>query len=90
MFTIEEMTATVSTWLSKATPEERNKFLSTPKEKLVKYHDSLGRDIRNEFKLWDRNWTPVLDEFGCDASPDHPDQLSMKVIEEVWKERNKG
>ena len=55
---------------------------------LSKYHDSLGRYIRNEYNLWSIPWTPVLGEFCgclCDMSPWHPDSVSMTIVKEVWK-----
>jgi hypothetical protein len=79
----DAMVATVSNWLKEEKPENRLRFLQTPKDKLVSYHHTLGRDIRNEFKLWDAEWKPDMRD-GVDCSPDHPDQLSMRVIETVW------
>jgi hypothetical protein len=54
------------------------------RNELIRYHHNLGRSIRYEFKLWDREWKPVLSG-GVDVSPDHPEQLSMRVIEKVWE-----
>lgn len=84
MYEYEDIVNEVQGWFKKATAEEQKQFLDCPKEKLIGYHDTLGRDIRNEFKLWHTNWTPELDEKGCDCSPFHPDQISMSVIEDVW------
>ena len=66
-------------------PEFIVQFVDTPQEKLVRYHDSLGRMIRNEFKMWDEHWTPDIIN-GADCSPNHPDQRSQQVIEETWKQ----
>lgn len=88
MHEFKEMVCIVENWFYKDTDENKKEFLETPKEKLVKYHTSLGRSIRNEFKLWDREWKPDI-RAGVDYSPDHPDQISMRVIEEVWN-RLKG
>lgn len=63
-------------------------FLETPREDLIKFHSSFGRDIRNELKLWQRTWEPEI-EGHCDYSPNHPDQVSMRLIEEAWDELNK-
>ena len=87
MYEINEMVEIVENWIRKETEENKKEFLNTPKEKLVKYHTTLGRTIRNKFKLWDTSWNPDMQN-GVDHSPDHPDQVSLRVIEEVWKRLN--
>ena len=66
--------------------EEKAAFLLGPwtGEKLTKYHHNLGMWIRNHYKLWTIPWTPELRD-GVDYSPYHPDQVSMTIIEDVWK-----
>lgn len=54
------------------------------KDKLIRYHGTIGRAIRNLFNLWATTWTPVISN-GCDVSENHPDRLSMRVIEAVWQ-----
>jgi hypothetical protein len=83
MFEFDEMVLLVEAWFHKDTPNNKKEFLETPKNKLVKYHSTLGRSIRNEFKLWETEWKPDMHD-GVDCSPNHPDQLSMRVIENVW------
>lgn len=83
MTEFNHMVSVVEKWIKKSKIEDRNTFVSTPKEKLVRYHGTLGRDIRNEFKLWDADWTPKIVN-GVDCSPNHPEQISMRIIEEVW------
>jgi hypothetical protein len=61
-----------------------DEFKNTPKEKLIIYHHTLGRDIRNNYKLWDIPWTPEIVD-NCDISPNHPDSVSMDIIERVWE-----
>lgn len=51
---------------------------------LVLYHSTLGRYIRNHYKLWERQWTPII-ENGVDVSPEHPDSISNEIIKMVWK-----
>ena len=87
MYEIDEMVGIVENWIRKETEENKKQFLDTPKEKLVKYHTTLGRSIRNEFKLWDTSWVPDIQN-GVDQSPEHPDQMSIRVIEEVWGRLN--
>lgn len=74
----------VSNWLDEAPTQHKAEFINMDKAKLIQYHHSLGRDIRNEFGLWQYSWTPQL-ENGFDMSPDHPDAVSMRVIETVWE-----
>lgn len=59
-------------------------FKHASESELIEWHDSLGRDIRNEFGLWDTPWEPVLVE-GVDMSPNHPDAISMDIIKEIWR-----
>lgn len=82
--TFDEMVAQVTEWLYAAPPELQTEFLTTKKEKLIAYHNTVGRDIRNEFQLWNRPWTKQLDDQGVDMSEDHPDHISMRVLETVW------
>ena len=51
---------------------------------LHQFHHSLGQWIRNNYNLWEIPWEPELRD-GVDYSPHHPDQVSMTIIEEVWK-----
>lgn len=80
----EEMVAVANGWLQKQDEKVRKEFINTPKERLIGYHTTLGRSIRNEFKLWDREWKQDIRN-GVDHSEDHPDQISMRVIKEVWR-----
>jgi hypothetical protein len=59
-------------------------FVNCREDDLIRYHSSLGRDIRNYFKLWETAWVPEIVN-GVDCSEDHPDNISIKVIEEVWR-----
>lgn len=92
MYTMNDMVGVVEGWFHKGTASDQQKFLTTPKDNLHRYHDSLGRAIRNEFKLWETHWTPEIVN-GVDHSKDHPDSVSMQVIEQVWMrmvDRNEG
>ena len=82
MPSIGDMVDEVCQWAMDGHPDELKLFLGTPKNELVKFHHCLGRNIRNHFHLWKYPWEPNLIH-GVDHSPDHPDQISMKVIEEV-------
>lgn len=80
MYEFEDIVCAVTSWFKNS--KDKQEFIET--EKLTKYHNSLGRNIRNDFKLWDTEWRPMIVD-GIDRSEDHPDQVSMRVIEEVHK-----
>ena len=67
--------------------EDKKDFYSDPWNggSLAQHHLTLGMQIRNIYKLWDRPWVPELNEQGVDYSPNHPDAVSMRILEEVWK-----
>ena len=48
-------------------------------KELVSLHHSLGRQIRNNFGLWDRNKALVFD-----CGSDHADEASGMIIESLW------
>ena len=81
---IDYMASIAHDWYRELSERAQLKFRNTSESDLVEYHSTLGRDIRNYFKLWDRKWTIEL-ENGVDVSPNHPDALSMATIRELWK-----
>ena len=54
------------------------------KDDLISLHHSYGRHIRNTYKLWENKWNPVLQD-QVDVSEGHPDAISMRIIEKLWK-----
>ena len=82
--THDEIVEEVIQWLSEASDREVEEFINCPREKLIRYHSTLGREIRNHFNLWAIPWNPEIDYQGCDCSPYHPDQASMTIINRVW------
>lgn len=78
-----ECVNTVAKWFEGASECEKKSFINTPREHLIRYHHSLGPNIRNKFELWKNEWVPVIVD-GVDISPNHPDAISMKIIEAVW------
>lgn len=84
MMTEEEMIEEVYGWFVHEEEKFKKEFLSTSKEELILYHNSLGRKIRNELKLWEREWKPVINS-NIDYAEDHPDQISHRVIVAVWE-----
>lgn len=84
MVDFNAMVSETRRWFNKQPLEFRIEFINTPKNSLVKYHSTIGRQIRNGFKLWETSWKPVISN-GVDVSPEHPDQISHRVVEEVWE-----
>ena len=80
----DHIVGVVTNWLDEAHEYHQREFKEMSKDRLIQYHHSLGRDIRNEFSLWQYEWTPQI-EGGFDMSPDHPDSISMRIIETVWE-----
>lgn len=64
--------------------QEESGWLECSKEDLIQYHNTVGQNIRNEFNLWEKEWIPEIED-GVDVSPDHPDAISLRVMEEVWE-----
>ncbi len=62
--------------LSEVSDREKLKLRNTKKENLILYHLTWGEKIRNRFGLWSGNEK--------DAGENHPDSVSMKIMEEVW------
>lgn len=69
----------------KLSNETLREFRECPKEDLIRYHHSLGRAIRNAFGLHQIPWKPKIDKDGVDVSKDHPDAVSMAIIEAAHK-----
>ena len=84
----EEMVTEVLTWFDQAEPRDQKHFKEYDRHSLITFHHTLGRDIRNHFGLWEYMWIPVLQE-GIDCSQEHPDAISMRIIEKVWDAANK-
>lgn len=84
MADFEDIVSQVTEWFHTSNKRLKKEFLSCKEKDLISYHTSLGRSIRNEFKLWENTWTPEIIN-GVDHSENHPDAISMNVIKEVWK-----
>ena len=78
----EEIVEEVCGWFDEAPKEQQKLFLD--EENLGKYHFSFGMTIRNKCGLWrdGSDWVPKIKD-GVDVSPDHPDAISMRIIERV-------
>jgi len=63
--------------------EEAMLLMEIPFKNLIGLHFSVGMQIHNQYKLWDcRN--PHVDAED-ERSPMHPDQMSQRIIEKVWR-----
>lgn len=83
-----KMIVEVYSWFQEEREDYKSNFVSCTKEQLIQYHTSLGRNIRNHFKLWENDWEPeykMHDTVQYDDSPNHPDAISMRIIEAVWE-----
>ena len=56
------------------------------KEDLIGLHHSFGQWIRNNYKLWAPD-NPLTEGYQTDPSK-HPDEVSQKLIEEIWSHFN--
>lgn len=58
-------------------------FKNSIEPDLVDYHHSVCAEIRERFNLWYYPWQEELDN-GVDCSPEHPENVSMRVLKELW------
>lgn len=82
--TVDEIADDILSGWADSTKEQLKQI---PFEDLIKYHHGFGTGIRNEYKLWERKWTPEIRN-GVDYSPEHPDAISQTIIETIWKKLN--
>ena len=67
-------------------PEDFKQLLITlTKQDLISFHHTLGRHIRNAHGLWELGHEPVIED-GIDVSKNHPDNISMRIIEAIWQD----
>lgn len=62
--------------------EDISELLRTQMEDLISLHHTLGQDIRNNYDLWFNE--PLCLEFEKYIGYNHPDDISMYIIEQVW------
>ena len=93
MQTISEI-ADAEMILFRHAPEYMFEFANTKEGDLVKYHSGYGMHLRNKYKLWfesplTKNWRDNPEsrniDAGIDCSEDHPDAISMRIIEKIWE-----
>jgi hypothetical protein len=74
-----------------------NQLATFKKEELGQFHHTFGRWVRNFYRLWDpehpltRQWhldcksgTNDYLKKGVDYHPNHPDNMSMKLMYRLW------
>ena len=88
MIDFDQMVDEVERWLNETPEHAREAFKKVSEDELVMFHSSVGRRIRNHFRLWEVGHEPQIDDRGVDCAPDHPDQISMNVIKAVWQRAN--
>jgi hypothetical protein len=80
----EEIVVSLIAAFNQSSISEQFEFKTATEADLIEWHSSLGRDIRNNYGLWENDWEPELVD-GVDYSPNHPDAISMSIINEVWR-----
>jgi len=69
--------------ISRLDHEDLEYIRNHKRDSLALFHHGLGTWIRNTYHLWENEWTPVIKD-GVDYAEDHPDAISMKIIERIW------
>lgn len=72
--------AAVDRMLSAMTAKQRELMQETAHANLIRFHDNLGRWIRNQFGLWRGN-KELMGACGFL----HPDDCSMVIIDACWE-----
>lgn len=84
MIDINETCKDLETKMSK---EDLEWVKTMPEADLCSLHHSLGRFIRNTYRLWEIEWEPEIQD-NVDVSPYHPDAISMEIIKIFHKKLN--
>jgi hypothetical protein len=70
----------VTRLLSELSEKDKEAIKVTKRDDLIKYHFNLGLWIRNNFGLWNGNYSLLTD---CHSK--HPDGASGVIIEALWQ-----
>lgn len=80
--------------LSKLDEQTKRALRDLPQTDLIMCHHTFGRWIRNFYRLWEQDnpytmlhHQPDLQN-GVDHSVTHPDYVSQKIIERLWRTLN--
>jgi hypothetical protein len=76
----------VQSLLGKMDDVSRATWRSVKRTDLIQGHHSNGRMIRNQYGLWDEGNPHVV--FDPVDHVNHPDQMSMRIMEKVWDALN--
>ena len=63
-------------------------FKVIPKDQLKDLHHTIGVKIRDRLNLWLYDWIPVIGSDGADHSPNHPDNISMVIMDRMHDKLN--
>ena len=61
---------------------DKQHLTDTSYDRLIGFHSTAGRMIRNEYRLWDEKNPYTTANSSNDVN--HPDQFSFRVIQKVW------
>lgn len=70
----------VDDYISAMSPQDKQTWWGAQGHELIQAHHTVGRYIRNHYGLWDPKHPLVNGE--------HPDDVSMRIIEKVWSKLN--
>lgn len=79
--TVEEVVVDIIDNMSEA---EKTKVIHTAEKDLIAFHHGWGRQIRNQYKLWQN--TELVKATGTA----HPDDASGIIMKSVWKALREG
>ena len=83
------------------TDDDKKYLKSLSREDMIQFHHGIGTSIRNEYGLWKED-NPLTQQWALDRStdseihmkngvdyhPQHPDAVSMDILEAVWDKLN--
>lgn len=87
----------VDDFYPKLSPEDISEIRKTDRDHIFKWHHTVGMYIRNNYELWNENH-PLTKEWhfdsennfnkyvvdGIDYHPNHPDEVSNRILEAIW------
>lgn len=68
-------------------PENEKEFImSNPESRMIEYHSTVGRWIRNNWGLWAREGE--LQKWFISKGINHPDDMSGIILTSYWRYKN--
>lgn len=90
MMYLSEFEIAADIMLYKLSEDAKAALRRIDREDLIHLHYTVGRSIREEYLLWDKdnpytmlNYQPTIVD-GVDINPNHPDAVSHRVLELIW------